>query len=80
MDARLTVTLEQTIIDAVRSLSPGQQRELLEHVNRLREEPTPNRPLKSIKGLWADLGVSIAAEDIDDLRREMWKNFPRSDI
>ena len=74
------MTLEETIIDAVRSLSPDQQRELLEHVTRLREEPLTRKPFKSIKGLWADLGISIAADDIDELRREMWKNFPRNDI
>ena len=74
------MTLEQTIIDAVRGLSPDQQRDLLEHVNRLRNKPVPTKPKKSIKGLWADLGVSISAEDIDDLRRQMWKDFPSSDV
>ncbi len=39
-----------------------------------------NAPLKSAYGLWADLNVSVSAEDIDEARREMWGNFPREDI
>ena len=74
------MTLEQIIIDAVRTLSPARQQELLEHVNRLREEPIARKPFKSIKGLWADLHISLEAEEFDDLRSEMWKNFPRNDI
>ena len=37
-------------------------------------------PRRSLKGLWADLGTTITAEDIDEARREMWGNFPREDI
>jgi len=33
-----------------------------------------------VKGLWADLGVSLSAEEIKENQREMWKNFPREDI
>jgi hypothetical protein len=36
--------------------------------------------LKNFKGRWADLGISLSAEEIDENRREMWKNFPREDI
>jgi hypothetical protein len=31
-------------------------------------------------GLWADLVNDISAEDIDQVRKEMWGNFPREDI
>jgi hypothetical protein len=34
-------------------------------------------PLRSPRGLCADLGVSISAEDIDEARKEMWASFPR---
>jgi hypothetical protein len=34
------ITLEQSIIEAVRSLPPDKQKELLEHANRLREDTT----------------------------------------
>jgi hypothetical protein len=33
-----------------------------------------------VKGLWADLGVSISADEITANQREMWKNFLRDDI
>lgn len=74
------MTLEQSLIEAVRSLPPEKQQELLQHANRLRQQTEPKKPLKSIRGLWADLGISLSAEEIDDARREMWRNFPRDDF
>ena len=35
---------------------------------------------KSLYGLWANRGIDITEEDIDEIRREMWGNFPREDI
>lgn len=37
-------------------------------------------PRKSLRGLWKGLGPSISAEVIDEVRREMWQNFPREDV
>ncbi len=37
-------------------------------------------PLRNVKGLWADLGVSLSTEEIDAAQREMWENFPRNDL
>lgn len=45
----------------------------------LEQEQTP-KPRRSLLGLLADLGPAPSAEDIDEARREMWKNFPREDI
>ncbi|MBL8164188.1 MAG: hypothetical protein JNJ61_19535 [Anaerolineae bacterium] len=49
------------------------------------EQETESEPPKArrssygtLAGLWE--GVSVSAEDIDEARREMWKNFPREDI
>jgi hypothetical protein len=77
---KVTMTLEQWIIDAVRSLPPEKQQELLEHAARLKAENKLKKPLRSIKGLWADLGIALSAEEIDDARRDMWKKFPRDDF
>lgn len=75
------MSVEQAIAEKVRDLPEDKQREVLDHVNRLlAENPGPKRPFKSIKGLWAGHGISISAEEIDEMRREMWKNFPREDI
>ncbi|MBU1662653.1 MAG: hypothetical protein KKD28_14415 [Chloroflexi bacterium] len=35
-------------------------------------------PRKSLRGIWSDL--DITDEDIAEVRREMWANFPREDI
>ncbi|RMF34091.1 MAG: hypothetical protein D6759_06280 [Chloroflexi bacterium] len=35
-------------------------------------------PRKSLRGLWR--GLEITEEEIDQIRREMWQNFPREDI
>ena len=37
-------------------------------------------PRRSSRGLWADLGVDITEQDIEDATREMWGNFPPEDI
>jgi hypothetical protein len=74
------MTVEQAILDAVRSLPLDKQQELLSHANRLRDEATPQRPFRSIKGLLSGRGISISAEDIDEVRSTMWKNFPSKDI
>jgi hypothetical protein len=61
-------------------LPAGKQQEVLSHATRLREETTPKKPFKSIKGLWADLGISLSPEEIDENRREIWEKFPREDV
>jgi hypothetical protein len=74
------VSLEQAILEAVRALPADKQQEILHHATRLRRQTADRRPLRSVKGLWADLGVSLSAEDFTENQREMWKNFPRDDI
>ena len=45
------MTLEQEILEAVRALPAHKQRELLDHVGRLRDEATqPPKPRKSGRG------------------------------
>lgn len=77
---RSTMSVEQAILEAVRALPADKQQEILIHATRLREETAPKKPFKSIKGLWADLGISLSAEEIEENQREMWTNFPREDI
>jgi hypothetical protein len=74
------VSLEQAILEAVRALPPDKQYEILDHATRLRDQTPSKKPLRSVKGLWADLDISLSAEDIDAVRREIWKNFPRNDL
>ncbi|HEX7359336.1 MAG TPA: hypothetical protein VF283_02490 [Bryobacteraceae bacterium] len=74
------MTLEQSILNAVRALPPEKQAEVLKVAESLKRDAVPNRPRKSGRGLWADLGITLSAEDIDEARKKMWGNFPRNDI
>ena len=74
------MTLEQSILNAVRALPPEKQAEVLKMAESLKQDVETKRPRKSGKGLWADLEISLSAEDIDEARKEMWGNFPRSDV
>jgi hypothetical protein len=74
------MTLEQSILEAVRMLPPEKQQEVLEHVQKLGRTPGSTRPRWNGKGLWADLNVTLTTEEIDQNQREMWKNFPRDDF
>ena len=74
------MSVEDAIMEAVRGLSFDRQQEILDHATRLRDQCKVKRPLKSVRGLCADLGVSLSAEEIEENQREMWKNFPRDDI
>jgi hypothetical protein len=74
------MSLEEAILEAVRALPADKQREVLGHATSLRDETAKKRPFKSVKGLWADLRISLSAEVIEENQREMWKAFPRGDI
>ncbi len=74
------MTLEQSILDAVRALPVEKQQEVLRIAESFREDSQTKQPLKSGRGIWADLGFSLSVEDIDEARKEMWGNFPHSDI
>ena len=74
------MSVEQAVPEALRSLPPDKQQEILTHATRLRDEATPRKPFKSIEGILAGRGISISADNIDEMRREMWKDFPREDI
>lgn len=80
MKSRFPMSLEQAILKEVQALPPEKQREIYDHARRLRAETTKKPPFKSVEGLWADLGISLSAEEIEENQREMWKNFPREDI
>jgi len=74
------MSLEQAILEKVRDLPAEQQQKVLDFADSLRASAEERPPLRSPEGLWDGLGVSISEEDIVELRREMWKNFPREDI
>ena len=67
--------IEEAIVATVRELAPEQQQGVLDFASFLNTRK--KRPLKSMYGLWKDLGISISEEDIAEARKEMWGNFPR---
>ena len=73
------MTLEQSILDVLRSLPAEEKAELMAFIDGLRAKQ--KRPvLDNGYGILAHLNLRISAEEIDDARREMWKGFPRDDI
>jgi hypothetical protein len=71
------MSVEEAILERVRKLPPDKQSELLEIANSMSAEAQFKPPLINPEGLWAEFDIDITAEDIAELRREMWKNFPR---
>ena len=71
------MSIEEAVLEKLRALPPEKQREVLEFVESLRPATEAKRPLRSVKGLWADLGIDITDSDIVELRREARANFPR---
>lgn len=76
-----TVTLEQ-VISLARQLPPLEKLRLIERmapeIERDLLDERPSR-CKSLLGLWADLGPAPSAKESDEIRREMWADFPRED-
>ena len=74
------MNLEQAVLDKLRALPPERQQEVLDFAEFLQQKTMAKRPLKSVKGLWANLDMDITEEEITEARKEMWGNFPRGDI
>ena len=45
--------------------------------NTLLDEPTSAEPLQTGFGMWANFGPAPSAEEIDENRREMFRNFAK---
>ena len=79
-----SAVLEQVIGQALH-LPPLQKVQLVEKLMEalknevliISEQPQPQR---SLYGLFSDLGPAPSEDEIDEVRREMWGNFPREDI
>jgi len=76
-----TVTVD-SVLELLRQLPPRDQLRVVARAAPEVARPTPSgrTPLRSLRGLCADLGPAPSAEEIDEARREAWANFPREDI
>jgi hypothetical protein len=73
------MNLVDAILDKVKALPVDKQQKVLEYVESLRTDGE-RRPSKNpVKGMWRDLGVHLSEADIDEVRREMWRGFPRDE-
>ncbi|HTS12725.1 MAG TPA: hypothetical protein VMH00_11455 [Candidatus Limnocylindrales bacterium] len=71
------MTIEDLVLERLRELPAEKQKEVLDFLNSLLEGNDTKKPLRSLRGLWADLNVNITEEDIAEARHEMWGSFPR---
>jgi hypothetical protein len=74
------MSIEKSVLEKLLKLPVEKQKEVLDFVESLEREAGQRRSRRSLKGLWADLGVDISPEDIAEARREMWGGFPREDV
>jgi len=72
----------EDVLEAARNLAADERERLIEELGVYPpSSPAADRtPKRSLLGLVADLGPAPSAEDIDEIRQEMWANFPRDDI
>jgi hypothetical protein len=72
----------ETVLKMLRQLPPSERLKVIYQALPEIEQSLSEKvsAYKSLRGLWKDLSPSISAKDIDDARREMWKDFPREDI
>jgi hypothetical protein len=64
-------SIEEAVIEKLRELPVEKQQEVLDFTSFLATKATVRPKLKSARGLWKDLGISISAEDIAEARKEM---------
>jgi len=81
MSSANVVTADMAL-DMLRQLPPRERLRVIAQAlpETERDLPEPIRPLKSLRGLWKDLGFDLSAEEIDQARREAWADFPRENI
>lgn len=71
---------EQLLVNKWRNLSSDKQQEVLDFVEFLELKRRAKKPRRSLKGLCANLGITITEADISEARQEMWGNFPKEDF
>lgn len=72
--------IQRAIMEKVKALPDDKQQEVLDFIEFIQQKEGVKRPRRSLKGLWADLGVGVSKQDVAEMRREIQENFPREDI
>ena len=72
------ITLD-TVLQLAKRLSALDKVRLVERIApEIERDLRTVKPRESLRGLWK--GLDITDEDIAEMRREMWADFPRTDI
>ena len=74
------MSIDKSLMEKLEKLPVDKLQEVQNFVNSLEKKKAKKHPRRSLKGLWADLGVQVTAEDITEARREMWERFPREPV
>ena len=70
------MSLEQAILKEIQALPPEKQREIYDHARRLRAETAKKPPFKSVRGMWAHLGISLSPEESKRTNARCGGTFP----
>jgi hypothetical protein len=75
----------QEVIESARQLTLREKAQLIAQIIPdveaiLAQVDAGRKPLRSVYGLCRDLGAAPSADDIDEARRELFREFPRTDI
>ena len=71
------MTSEEVLLQKIKVLPPDLKQKAIEFVDSLQNEARNKTLRVSLEGIWADMDVNVAEEDIQEVRQEMWQNFPR---
>ena len=74
------MSIEEAILTNLHALPPDDRRRVLEFSESLKGSAEPPATPRSGHGLLDDLNVHVTQEEISEIRREMWHDFPRDDI
>ena len=74
------MTVEDALIEKLKGLRTNRKQEVLDFVEFLEAKDAPKVPRPELYGSLADLDIQLKEEDISELRKEAWKNFPRENF
>jgi hypothetical protein len=74
------MSLEQAILEAVRTLPPDKQREVTSMPPVSARKTRSGHPSRAVAGSGPIWAYRFSAEEIDENQREMWRGFPRDDV
>jgi len=71
-----------SVLELLRKLPPRERLKVISQALPEVERSLAGKPrkLKTLHGLWKDYRFAPSEKDIDEIRDEVWNDFPREDI